>query len=122
MITMKTLHQYSAQEIFNQVATHLLTQMKRSVDDFGFCAYRGSNGLKCAAGCLIADDEYFYDFEGFRWSHLVTIGKVSKKHKEMIKRLQYVHDSCLVDEWYESLSKIANYCGLKMVDIEETRK
>ncbi|MDO5609506.1 MAG: hypothetical protein Q4G62_01760, partial [Pseudomonadota bacterium] len=61
MITLKTLSSASAQAAADQIVQHLLTQNERSILDFadpGLCAYRGMRGLKCAAGCLIADDEY----------------------------------------------------------------
>ena len=72
MITLKTLPQATAQEVFDQVAKHLLTQMKKSVakraaesasDSKDYCMYRGFDGTKCAAGCLISDDEYKPEFE-----------------------------------------------------------
>lgn len=57
-------NQAEAQEIFNKVATHLLTQGKRSVASDGSCMYRGPEGTKCAIGCLIEDDEYHPLLEG----------------------------------------------------------
>ena len=48
----------SQQEVFNQVADHLLTQMKRSYSKkHKGCQYRGPNGLKCAVGGILTDDE-----------------------------------------------------------------
>lgn len=42
MITLKTLHEASEQEVFDQVVEHLLTQMKRSETSNGTtCLYRG---------------------------------------------------------------------------------
>lgn len=47
------------QEIFDTVAKHLFAQGKRSILNNGVsCAYRGADGLKCAVGALIADEEY----------------------------------------------------------------
>ena len=45
------------QQIFDKVATHLLTQGAKSMMG-DTCRYRGSNGAKCAVGCLIKDDHY----------------------------------------------------------------
>jgi hypothetical protein len=40
MITLKTLHNATAQQVFDQVAKHLLEQDKSSRDlDGGFCEY-----------------------------------------------------------------------------------
>lgn len=52
------------QEIFDTVARHLLSQGKRSTE-FGFCTYRSEDGLKCAVGCLIADEFYSAAIEGY---------------------------------------------------------
>lgn len=48
----------SAQEIFAVVAEHILTMPHRATDLGGRCAYRGRDGLSCAIGCLLTDDEY----------------------------------------------------------------
>lgn len=54
----------SLQEIFDTVATHLLTQNEQSLDVYSdACMYRGDRGLKCAAGVLIPDDKYFSAME-----------------------------------------------------------
>ena len=55
-INLSNLAQASTQEVFDFVAIHLLTQNEKSGDD-QVCYYRSPTGLKCAAGCLIADDE-----------------------------------------------------------------
>ena len=64
MITLKTLPQATAQEVFDQVTQHLLKQGKAARSGTGACRYRVETRgeiLKCAAGCLIADDEYAED-------------------------------------------------------------
>lgn len=61
------------QQIFDQVATHLLTQGRRSgiesFDEFGAedfnCYYRAPDGAMCAVGCLIAPETYSEVYEGF---------------------------------------------------------
>ena len=60
MITLKTLPQATAQEVFDQITQHLLQQGKAAKSVTGACRYRIETAegiLKCAAGCLIADDE-----------------------------------------------------------------
>ena len=53
------------QEVFDKVATHLLTQNKRSLEDTS-CVYRAKDGSMCAAGCLIPDEEYTPALEGWQ--------------------------------------------------------
>lgn len=52
------------QQIFNKVATHLLTQNKRAVGPDGGCQYRTHDGLRCAVGALIPDGMYDIGMEG----------------------------------------------------------
>lgn len=51
-----------AQEIFDTVAVHLFDQGQRSVDKH-FCRYRNNDGLKCAAGVLIPEEDYFPEMD-----------------------------------------------------------
>lgn len=106
MITLATLPNATAQQVFDQVAGHLLTQLQASVTHEG-CAYRGEEGLKCAAGCLIADEEYNDLFEHIDWGELVHQNLVPGDHSHLIMDLQCVHDSYIVDDWYDQLMAVA---------------
>lgn len=96
MITLKTLAKATRQQIFDQVARHLLKQKVRAYDEENEkCQYRTSNGLMCAAGCLIADDEYDpqYDRTG-SWSAVVDRHQeVPEAHRGLIDALQTLHDT-----------------------------
>ena len=106
MITLATLSEATAQEVFNQVTTHLLTQNEVSTKD-GRCVYH-FNGLKCAAGCLIADDEYALEFEDITWDQLVHIDRrVPTHHANLISNLQRVHDRYNPEEWAAELEEFA---------------
>src|SRR5690348_12910594 len=101
-ITLATLAQATAQEVFDQVAVHLLKQYRRSIDEKGNCFYRsvsyGGKTLMCAAGCLIADHEYRPEMDsgggtGTTWHALVRRQLVPVHATEMlIAELQRVHD------------------------------
>ncbi len=52
------------QALFNKVVTHLLAQNQRSSSDSHSCAYRGNNGLMCAAGAVLPDEHYKPSLEG----------------------------------------------------------
>lgn len=127
MITLKNLPQATAQQVFDQVARHLLTQGRRSVTEvpalirFGsssVCAYRGDGGLKCAAGCFIGDDEYMRDFEGKTWNKLVEYG-IPIMHNALIRQLQLIHDGVTPGLWKEKLINLAMIAGLSYAVCDE---
>jgi len=102
MITLKTLPQATEQEVFDQVTKHLLEQNKKSmkrIDGKDTCSYRGDDGLKCAAGCLIADDEYNPKIENCSWDCLEERGGIPAEHARLIELLQHIHDSKDVGRW-----------------------
>jgi hypothetical protein len=113
-ITLHTLKDATAQEVFDQVATHLLTQNTKSNDDSQECLYR-HNGLSCAAGCLISDDEYEqYELANFdvggkpsSWPNVVTQKDLTDTHWQLITRLQLVHDCHEPDQWETTLRQVA---------------
>lgn len=109
MITLKTLPQATAQEVFDQVAIHLLKQNQRAYRPAdGSCMYRTPSGLKCAAGCLISDDEYTPEFEDNNWVDLATAQRiVPDSHLDLIRALQCVHDNYDPNVWQEKLVEMA---------------
>jgi hypothetical protein len=115
MITLKTLPKATAQQVFDQVATHLLTQKRKSKlkSDPLECAYRGKGSLKCAAGCLISDEEYNPAMEGNGWCRLIREKIAPSKHEQLIYSLQIIHDTHPVNEWETKLKWIAEINKLK---------
>lgn len=112
-ITLKNLHEATAQQVFEQVVNHLLTQNRKALAEGSkeACRYRAEDGAKCAAGCLIGEDEYnpgMGVFEGYSWRTLGNIGTVPKVHVDLISELQIVHDSYTVETWYDQLLKIGS--------------
>ena len=117
------------QSIFNRVAEHLLTQNAQSLTDTVTdegqvekgCAYRGSNGLKCAVGCLIADEHYSPELEGDNITSPPVCEAVRESidpHHKMtqaewaeiqylLDRLQLRHDNSDPSEWSSDLDVIA---------------
>jgi hypothetical protein len=111
MITLATLSKATAQEVFDQVATHLLEQNKACKSDEDTCLYRHES-LKCAAGCLISDEEYDPSLEGNGWKTLAHNDIVSKCHSRLIIDLQYVHDAMYAETWKQGLVNVAEAYGL----------
>ena len=109
MITLpKTL-----QEIFDIVAEHLMQQGRRSDKD-STCRYRGPDGLKCAAGILISDEEYHPDMEERSWSTLSFAGIAPREFRREIESLQIIHDTHHPGNWKEELRYFAEQNNLKM--------
>jgi len=106
-ITLATLPQATAQEVYSQVRKHLLTQKIQSMVEFHGCQYHGPDGLKCAAGCLVSDKEYLPEMEGKVWEYLVHQGMAPAEHQELISDLQHVHDMKDPYDWEHCLNNLA---------------
>lgn len=121
MITLATLPKATAQEVFDQVKSHLLKQNRQSrFSPTEGCAYRGVEGLVCAAGCLISDEEYKQRGRSLMdggndtsWNYLVNNGHVPSYHKELINSLQEIHDEYDPEEWATALEDLADSKGLE---------
>ncbi len=97
------------QETFDTVVAHLRKQKKQAINRDGVCQYKTADGLKCAAGCLIKDEDYQPDFEGMT---VMTFSGVPNEPGELIasyghdvdlvKRLQRVHDGTSDLEFWET--------------------
>ena len=114
MFSIATLHTATPQQVFDQVVLHILRQGKVSLrtysDSFGdkqkVCAYRGDGGTKCAAGCLISDEEYSDEMEYKLWTEVVdTFGTGEAHHVYLIERLQWAHDAADGEDFVESFIK-----------------
>lgn len=104
------------QELYNRVRTHLLTQRARSMNG-NRCVYRGSDGLRCAIGCLIPDEQYSPALES--WSaHMKDVkaaAGITDAQEELAAALQHIHDDyerTPVDEWESRLNHVAERFGL----------
>lgn len=103
------------QSIFDKVVTHLLTQGRKAINEAGGCRYR-YGALKCAAGCLIPDEDYRPEFEGKAVDISPTREyfrtKFTEDQFELIRRLQRIHDQSAVGDWPLKLKQIAKHYGL----------
>jgi alpha-L-fucosidase len=136
----------NAQEMFDRVAHHLAVQQVPSMMKKGnneFCAYRGTNGTKCAIGALIPDDVYDPHIEGKRVTALVdgahpgemrpidkflidTFQHRSSDLSQLAYELQVAHDKAMKvlaqgnteirTTWLNALAIIASYNHLKFDD------
>ena len=115
------------QEIFDKVADHLFTQKCKCTKD-NVCLYRGDDGTKCAAGCLITDEEYKPAMERKSISALMIPPPQSIEYGEnsnpttmvgLVQKLQHIHDGYHINygDWNtymnKELSLLAERAGLK---------
>lgn len=122
------------QQIFDTVATHLLTQNCKSTSGdatgtVGGCAYRGDNGTTCAVGCLIPDNMYLITMECQNiandavWAALCPViganENVKREKYDLLEDLQSVHDYCAVSDWPNRLQKCANDFNLTFTPLPE---
>jgi len=106
MITLATLPNATAQEVFTQVKNHLLKQNAKSMDGMS-CLYRSPSGLSCAAGCLMSDDEAKNISNARGWVALVNDGIVPRTHAQLIRKLQDIHDTYSSKNWEKRLRGVA---------------
>ena len=107
----------TTQEAFNTMVKHLRAQGVPSIDYRIGCLYRGPNGLKCAVGCLISDEEYRPDMETFKASVLIRNGVVSGLSEvdlDLLDRMQRLHDCNHPDDWEDGFQRIATDYRLEM--------
>jgi len=85
----------SAQDVFNRVINHLVSQGQKSVSVDGLCLYRSPSGASCAVGCLISEDDYSPSMEGADVGFVVREYKSLqwlRKFEELLDDLQDLHD------------------------------
>jgi hypothetical protein len=111
----------TAQEVFDKVVAHLRKQNKKSLisfpDDDGIttrCRYRGPDGLMCAVGCLITDEEYNPKWDHDHGSAVIDLfecqsfrDRVGGNNAALLSDLQCLHDSIEVCEWEVQFQKLA---------------
>ncbi|NWN81759.1 MAG: hypothetical protein HLX48_02015 [Halomonas sp.] len=139
-LTLATLPETTAQQVFDHVARHLLKQGAPSMaPDGAGCQYRGDKGRACAAGCLMSDAEYQAldqhvapdpdlsgaSVEGKDWHQLMDHGHVPETHWPLIVALQEVHDEALdsaldqvVPIWRTELRNVALSHGLSSIVLD----
>ena len=98
MITLTNILNSPKQEIFNKCSEHLLKQNRKSIAESVGCLYRDDNGLTCAIGCFITEEEYNPDMEVM----------------PLLMALQAVHDNHDVEDWEISLKEVAEEFSLKI--------
>lgn len=99
------------QEAFNIAKKHLLCQKVRATGDFGVCAFRTPEGLKCAIGALIPDDKYPGEDRMFDMLHEPE--KHNLPDNAFMELLRHIHDYKNPSTWDYEFQQLAILCGLE---------
>lgn len=104
MITLKTLAQATAQQVFDQAVGGVLRQGAPAIQASGTCAYRvhsfPQGTLACAAGQLMSDEEA-KNLPNGGWSQLLSWRCVPSEHALLICDLQTAHDLAALNRMRE---------------------
>ena len=108
------------QEAFDIMVTHLRKQGCKSEDEqHETCLYRGPNGLKCAVGALIPDEEYKpeWDEKGTAAGRL-DCAALRGIEGGLLYAMQQAHDHSPVRWWEEKFQEIADTYHLTIPPME----
>lgn len=95
------------QEVFDKVAEHLLTQHRKSIRN-GNPAYYGLNGMRCAIGVLIPENEYREEFENKAVARIkASVPALRDLNVALLDDLQDVHDGFKPSIWATQLRRVA---------------
>jgi hypothetical protein len=116
MITLKTLHLHTEQQVFDYIVKYLLQQNEKChkyYHKWGHLCYFKHKNLKSAVGCLISDDEYDPKIEGEDYGQLSAKKKVPVEHVGIIVELESIHDHFPPKMWWVQFKELAKMYGLK---------
>jgi len=90
----------TAQEVFDKAVNGIRAQGRRSIGSDDRCLYRGPNGLKCAVGQLIPNEEYAENMESLSLIEICGQARPHTKptiaslatHYDLLLELQTAHD------------------------------
>lgn len=119
---------YTAQQIFDIVAVHLM-QQGETARDKGSCKYRCESShqhktLKCAVGALMPDSMYNPEIEGQSADDLFDTlegfeSLIDRKHSSMLVELQSIHDYVVPSMWERALRRYAHKTRLSMAALDK---
>lgn len=109
MITIHNINEHTLQEVYDQIALHLLTQGERAINEFEQCELRNDCGYTCAIGSLIPENDYspsleYYFLEMFETEFNV---RLSADMADLLDKLRIVHDFCNPSAWENALKIVA---------------
>lgn len=105
MITLSNIHEFTDEQVFDEVERLLLLQGVKSVSSSNSrCLY---NDDKCVVGLLM--DRYDPSFERNTLWEVISYAWPNAQCKySLLRLLQHIHDSYSVEEWQNTFSIVRN--------------
>lgn len=101
------------QDQFNFMVAHLRQQGCASVPVDGMgCAYRGTDGRKCAVGCLIPDSTYTPGLEAKDAYQIAPLLNTLGLDSGLCYAMQNVHDHTPPSDWEREFRHVATQFSL----------
>ncbi len=102
------------QQAYTKSRNFLLTQMKRCTNGVE-CKYNDIDGMHCAIGSLIPQNEYDPTFEGNDITVIQSeVPTLKDLDPELLELLQRVHDGFEPDQWEYELDAVARKLNLEV--------
>lgn len=98
------------QEAFNTMVQHLRKQSAKSLQAGSDikCMYRAPNGLRCAVGCLIPDNEYADHMDNSSLCRVIElVPALQEISYSLLTMMQSIHDGQEVAEWEDGFLRVA---------------
>jgi hypothetical protein len=120
-----TLKTASAEQVFNTIAHHLLTQGRKSMnpmaDNANGCVYNmvddEGRTLHCAAGVLIKGFAIREEYNTSGWWKIAQqYPQFSSPNDDLIEKMQDIHDRREVEAWPHLLKSFAETWGITVYD------
>jgi len=110
------------QEAFDTMVRHLRKQGKRSQEvNRSTCRYYGPDGLMCAVGCLIPEDQYSRELEGLAVIEIQEkVPALYPISPDLLRSMQLIHDFDQVEDWEDEFAEAAKRFGLTLPPLEAT--
>ena len=105
------------QQAFTKMVNHLRKQNAECRHSRGECVFRNDEGMACAIGCLIPDDEYHVGMEGQAAWALRTFSGWPIETGRVMADMQRTHDGYAVSQWEDRFALVAGSHGLKLPEV-----
>lgn len=111
--TVERIKSSTLRTLFDVMADHLMTQRRKSfARNDEIYAYRSPDGLKCAVGVLIDDQDYDCDLEGNGVDYILG-NDIDDSKLRILRHFQSIHDGQEPSEWESRIRILASVYNFK---------